>query len=115
MDRNRNINLQFTSKSMLASTSPGELDGDGSPHAPCGGVVSGDPLHLVAVRSVPEVIRDEFQVIRPQAERLRHLQRRQRCTGDWQPPARFLQPPGEQFVATEISRTEHATTRLLVV
>lgn len=99
---------------MLVS-SPGKLNGDGSPHPPCGGVVSGDPLHLIAVHSVPEMIRDVFQVTRPQAERLRHLQRRQSCTGGWQSPARFLEPPREQFVAKEISRAEHATASLVVV
>lgn len=58
----------------MAITAPGELDGDGCPSAPAGGVVAGAALDLVVDESVAEVLGYVLDVVSLQAEGLGGLE-----------------------------------------
>lgn len=87
---------------------PRELDVDGRPRPPVGGVVARRPLELLVGELVPELLRDEAQVGGVEAERLRRLdalerRRRRRQPVQERPP----EAPRQQLVAEEVAGAEH--------
>jgi hypothetical protein len=88
---------------------PGELDVDGRPRPPVGRVVARRALELLVGELVPEVLGDEAQVRRVEAERLRGLHALERGRRRGQPVhERPAQAPRQQLVAQEVPRAQHA-------
>jgi hypothetical protein len=88
---------------------PRELDVNGRPRAPVGRVVARRALELLVGELVPEVLRDEAQVWRVEAERLRGLHALERGRRRGEPVhERPAQAPRQQLVAQEVAGVKRA-------